>query len=405
MAPPGSVIVEDVWESFRLYHDRPLGLKDRIAGRRRTTVEEFWALQGVSLEVSPGQTVALIGANGSGKSTLLKILARILTPTRGRIEIKGRTAALLELGAGFHGDLTGRENVYLNASILGFSKRDVDRIFDDIVDFAELHRHIDTPVRNYSSGQYVRLGFGVAVHLEPEIFLVDEVLSVGDARFQARCFDRVRRMQREGTTIIVVTHDLDLASTMCERAILLDGGQVADAGVSHEVVTHYRERVAEGQREEPGRFEGGEVHGSGDMAVGNIELHGGEGPDGTLIYAGEPFAVSYRATACRPVQNPVFGLIVRSADGTYLFDTNTLWRHQKTGSFEPGEQVEVRFDLRANLLSGVYMVSVAAASEDGRQPFDWHTDALGFEVQGPTDTRGFAHLEGTITMERAEVAS
>lgn len=387
-----AVVVEDLWESFRIYHERVLTLKDRLVGRRRTRAEEFWALQGVNLEVASGETVALVGPNGSGKTTLLKCIARILSPTRGTVSVRGKTAALLELGAGFHGDLTGRENVFLNASILGFGRKEVDSIFEDVVAFSELQEFIDTPVRNYSSGMYVRLGFSVAVHLDPDVLLVDEVLAVGDARFQARCFERIRHLQRAGTTIVLVTHDLDAAASVCERAYLLEGGKIVEEGSSHVVVDHYRQRAA--AEATTGRFEGGEVRGSGDMTISDIKLETASG--GPMIASGERFSVTFEARANKPVERPVFGLIVRSTDGAYLFDTNTLWRHQDTGSFAPDQSVRVRFDLTAHLLSGVYLVTVAAANTDGRKAYDWHTDVLAFEVSGPTHSHGVADLKAEI---------
>jgi ABC-type polysaccharide/polyol phosphate transport system ATPase subunit len=395
--PPGSVAVRDLWESFTIYHDRPVSLKDRLIGKRKTAPEEFWALQGVSLEVEPGETLALVGANGSGKSTLLKVMARILEPDRGTVEIGGRLAALLEVGAGFHGDLTGRENVYLNASILGFGRKEVDRIFDDIVGFAELERFIDTPVRTYSSGMYVRLGFAVAVHLNPHILLVDEVLAVGDARFQARCFDRIRSLQRDGRTIIFVTHDTDLAASLCKRAILLVKGEVEEAGPSHKVVDRYRELYTAEGTHQLGQFGGGEVHGTGEIRLSGIRLVTEAGDP--VVRVGEQVSVTFAAEATTDVTHPVFGLIVRAPDGTYLYDTNTLWRSQDTGAFQSGDKVVVRYDFKANLLPGMYLVTVAAANEDGRVAYDWHTDVLPFEVRGNTHARGIAALEADITIE------
>lgn len=393
---PGTVVVRDLWESYRIYHERATTLRERLVGRR-TTVEEFWALKGVDLEASPGETVAVIGPNGSGKTTLLKCLARILRPTRGEVVVEGQTAALLELGAGFHGDLTGRENVYLNASFLGLNRRQVDAIFDHVVAFSELEAFIDTPVRNYSSGMYVRLGFSVAVHLDPDVLLVDEVLAVGDARFQARCLERIRQLQRAGTTIVLVTHDLDAAVSVCKRAVLLEEGRVVESGKSHLVVDRYRENVAASGVLQPGRFMGGEVHGTGGMTVSNIRV---VTPDGdAVLSAGRPFSVCFDVEAYEEVHDPVFGLIVRSSDGSYLFDTNTLWRRQKTGRFTPGSRATVCFEMKANLLSGVYLVTVAATHPDGRQQLDWHTDAVAFEVRGPTDSRGVVAMEATIDVE------
>jgi ABC-type polysaccharide/polyol phosphate transport system ATPase subunit len=217
--------VQDVSKSFRLYRERPSSVKQRLLVTR-SKAEDFWALREISFDIEQGSSVGLIGHNGSGKTTLLKCIAGILRPTTGSIRLRGRMAALLELGAGFHPELTGRENVYLNASFLGLSRRDTDRVYDDIVGFAELEDFMDNQVKFYSSGMLVRLGFAVAVHVDPEVLLIDEVLAVGDESFQQRCIDRVRRFQADGRTIVLVTHALDTVVDVCDRAVMLDHGLV-----------------------------------------------------------------------------------------------------------------------------------------------------------------------------------
>ena len=234
-----AIDVDGVSKRFRLWRDRPSSLKQRLlSGHARA--EDFWALRDVSLVVPSGSTTGLIGHNGSGKTTLLKCVAGILRPTAGTIRLRGRLAALLELGAGFHPELTGRENVYLNASFLGLSRKATDAVFDDIVSFAELEDFIDNQVKFYSSGMLVRLGFAVAVHVEPDVLLVDEVLAVGDEAFQARCLDRVRRFQSEGRTIVLVTHALDTVVEICDRAVMLHHGVVHTMGDPEEVVREMR---------------------------------------------------------------------------------------------------------------------------------------------------------------------
>jgi len=205
-------------------------LKERIVTRRRDEYDDLWALQDVSATIRTGETVGLIGANGAGKSTLLKVMSGIVRPTTGTVAVHGRVASLLELGAGFTGELSGRDNVYLNASLLGLSRREVDRLFDDIVGFAELEDFIDNEVKHYSSGMYVRLGFAVAVHVDPDVLLVDEVLAVGDEAFQRKCLDKIESFQRAGKTILFVTHALDLVETLCTRGIVLDHGEVVYDG-------------------------------------------------------------------------------------------------------------------------------------------------------------------------------
>ena len=242
-----AISVRNVSKHFKLAHERYPSLKERMIHLGRTPDEDFVALQPMSIEIAEGTTFGLLGHNGSGKSTLLKCIAGILRPTSGEIETRGRLAALLELGAGFQPELTGRENVFLNGAILGMSKRDLEMRFDEIVAFAELEQFIDTQVRFYSSGMYVRLGFAIAVSVEPDILLVDEVLAVGDEAFQRKCLDRVERFQQEGRTIVVVTHAADLVRRICQAAAVLDHGHLVACGEPNESVHVFREHLRKTQ--------------------------------------------------------------------------------------------------------------------------------------------------------------
>jgi ABC-2 type transport system ATP-binding protein len=225
-----TILAAGVGKRFLLHHKRATSLKERLLLHRQSSSEAFWALRDVDLEIGAGQTVGLIGPNGSGKSTLLKVLSGILAPTTGTVAVRGRIASLLELGAGFNGELTGRENVFLNAAILGLTRRETQRYFDDIVAFAELEPFIDNQVKHYSSGQYVRLGFAVAVHVDPDILLVDEVLAVGDESFQRKCLAKIAEYQQRGCTILFVTHALELIPRICSRGVVLDHGRVLHDG-------------------------------------------------------------------------------------------------------------------------------------------------------------------------------
>ncbi|PRR70672.1 ABC transporter ATP-binding protein [Neomoorella humiferrea] len=238
-----AIEVKDVWKKFRLYHDKAYSLKERVLFWGRNKAEDFWALKGINLSVAKGSTVGLIGRNGSGKSTLLKIISRILYPTRGGVKVNGRVSTLLELGAGFHPDFTGRENIFLNASILGLSRKEVKERLNDIISFAELGDFIDNPVRNYSSGMYMRLGFAVAVHVDPEILLIDEVLAVGDLAFQEKCLARIKELQKKGTTIIFVTHSPQQVEELCDLAVWLDKGEIKMQGPAREVIVAYEESL------------------------------------------------------------------------------------------------------------------------------------------------------------------
>ena len=242
-----AIAVRGVSKRFRLAGEQPISLKERVVRRRRSSSVDFWALRGVDLEIDEGQTVGLLGHNGSGKSTLLKLIGGILQPTTGEIAVRGRVASLLELGAGFHPELTGRENVFMNGAILGLSQRELRRRFDDIVEFAELEQFIDTQVRNYSSGMYVRLGFAVAVNVDPDVLLVDEVLTVGDENFQRKCLDRVHELQRDGRTIVVVSHATDLMRRICDRIAVLDHGSLVSFEAPGEAIRLFREHLLQDQ--------------------------------------------------------------------------------------------------------------------------------------------------------------
>ena len=238
-----AIEVLDVAKHYRLYHEKPSSLKDRIVRRARSRYDDLWALRDVSFTVGRGSAFGLIGHNGSGKSTLLRLIARVHQPTRGRVVTHGRIGALLELGAGFHPELTGRENIFLNGSIMGLNKKQIRASFDAILEFSGLEEFIDNPVKVYSSGMYLRLGFAVAVNLDPEILLVDEVISVGDEEFQRRCMDHVHRLKREGCAIVVVSHDLDVVRSLCDEVALLDHGRLIAEGGPPEVIQQYLDMV------------------------------------------------------------------------------------------------------------------------------------------------------------------
>jgi lipopolysaccharide transport system ATP-binding protein len=287
-------------------------LRDTIAGafragRRRTPRESIWALRDIDLNISTGEIVGVIGRNGAGKSTLLKILARITTPTTGRAEIRGRVGALLEVGTGFHQELTGRENVFLNGAILGMRRREIERKFEEIVAFAEVEPFVDTPVKHYSSGMYLRLAFAVAAHLESEILLVDEVLAVGDVGFQRKCLGKMGEIAHGGRTVLFVSHNLGAVTGLCNRGIWIDGGRVAGDGDVEEVTEAYFRTFAEGhfQFRDP-------AHG---FAIDKVVLRGGSGEAAASFRPGEDLAVEITYRCERPLEAPAFALVVQGVRG------------------------------------------------------------------------------------------
>ncbi|WP_035462279.1 ABC transporter ATP-binding protein [Alicyclobacillus macrosporangiidus] len=237
---PYSIEVSHVSKKFKIYREKSHSIKELLLRKKRNVYEEYWALKDISFNVTCGTTVGIIGRNGSGKSTMLKIVAKILYPDAGVVHVRGRVSALLELGAGFQPDYTGRENIYLNGSILGLTKKEIDSHVDEIIEFSELGRFIDTPVRNYSSGMYMRLAFAIAVTTNPDILIIDEVLAVGDEQFQKKCFDKLHEFKRQGKSILFVSHSDSLVEKFCDEVILLHNGQLLDRGKPKEVFTTYR---------------------------------------------------------------------------------------------------------------------------------------------------------------------
>lgn len=240
---PNEIEFRDVSKRFQLHEGQTLREFFPLLFRRKDAPPPFYALRNVSFSIGRGEVVGIVGRNGSGKSTILKLIAGVMAPTEGEVIVRGRVSPLIELGAGFHPDLTGRENIHMNGSILGMSAREIKERFDEIVEFAELHEFVDTPVKRYSSGMYMRLGFSVAVHANPEILLVDEVLSVGDAYFQDKCLDRMAEFKKQGVTIVVVSHSMELVTEFCDRAMILDHGKLLDAGEPSAMVEEYLETI------------------------------------------------------------------------------------------------------------------------------------------------------------------
>ena len=293
------------------------------AGRSDDGAAEFWALRDVSFEVPHGQALGLMGGNGAGKSTLLKLLSRITAPTTGRAEIRGRVGSLLEVGTGFHPDLTGRENVYLNGAVLGMRRAEVQRKFDEIVAFAEVERFIDTPVKRYSSGMYLRLAFAVAAHLEPEVLLVDEVLAVGDAAFQRKCLGKMGDVTAEGRTVLFVSHNMDAVQRLCSRAVLLDGGRIAASGRTDEVVQHYLARQLDVP--EPGRWiDLGRASRRGSAHVRVTALRFGSGSErlGGHAHTGGPLEFLLALESDAPRTIPSLAVVIRDSRGHLLVNAD-----------------------------------------------------------------------------------
>ncbi len=393
---PTAVLFENVSKQFLIQLERYRSFQDLFVGRfkRITGKRQFWALHDVSFSVDQGETVGLVGANGSGKSTVLKLISGIIQPTRGRITISGRLSALLELGAGFHPDLTGRENVYLNGSLLGLSRQEMARKFDDIVDFADLGQFIDVPVRNYSSGMHVRLGFSVAVHTDPQILLVDEVLAVGDAAFQRRCLDRIDRLRNDGVSVLLVSHDLGVVQKLCHRAIWIDRGRLLLDDTAETTVRQYLWRSCEaGAVKAPNSAE--RRWGSGVVTIEQVRLLDEQGVERNVFTTGSPFVVEMCYQAQRRVEQPVFGLAIHRSDGTHITGPNTRFAAYDISWVENKGTIQYRVS-SLPLLEGTYYLSLAITNWDQTHIFDYHDRLYAFQVyRGDVDERyGLFTLNG-----------
>jgi lipopolysaccharide transport system ATP-binding protein len=398
-----AVVVNDVSKRFRLYKDKPTSLKERVTRLRRPVYDEYWALNGVSLEVPWGSTFGLIGHNGSGKSTLLRVMAGIHRPTRGKVDVRGRVSALLELGAGFHPELTGRENIYLNGSILGLNRRAINAKIDEIIEFAGLGEFIDTPVKIYSSGMFVRLGFSVAVHVEPDILIIDEVIAVGDEDFQRRCFDHLYRLRSGGATIIMVTHSLNLVQSMCDNAAWLDHGELCALGTAPDVVHQYLDKVnvVEAERIDAGVASAAvkSVDGEADAAHGliaieHVEFLGADGLPTNVASPMEPLTVRMHWRSPRPLEMPLFSFAVESEAGVYVANPGMRPKSGHVDSIEGEGHIDYCMDALP-LGPGQYTFSVAAHDHSGTTVLDKKERFLTLRVQpGSHVVYGLVDLSG-----------
>jgi lipopolysaccharide transport system ATP-binding protein len=344
--------------------------------------ESFWALKDVSFDVQRGEVFGLIGRNGAGKSTLLKLVARVLRPTQGRVVVCGRLAPLLEIGAGFHPELTGRENIYLNGAMLGISRHEMNKRFDRIVDFAELWDFIDAPLRTYSSGMWARLGFSVATDVEPDILIIDEILAVGDAAFQHKSSRRIDSFRERGNTILLVSHTMDVIESMCSRAAWLDQGRLVAIGPTKGVVDRYLGRVREVESEQLAqRLPVPEERrwGSRRIEIVRVRILSQNHQPQTIFSTGEPLVLEMEYHVHRPVESPIFGISIHRSDGLHITGPNTAFDGIELGKVS-GEGMVIYTVPSLPLLDGEYSFSVAATNKDDTELFDYHDNLYPFRV-------------------------
>ncbi len=391
----------DVGVRYRMPSEKIPTLKEYIIRTLRGQIshQTFWALQNINLNVYPGEVFGIIGPNGAGKSTLLKVVSRVLRPTKGRVRVKGKVAPLLELGAGFDFELTGRENIFLNGAILGFSKKEMEKRVDRIVEFAGLQEFIDAPLRTYSSGMVARLGFAVATDERPEILIVDEILSVGDTEFQTRSFERIQSFQAQGTTILLVTHDINRVETMCQRAIFLSHGQIVAEGNAAKVADRYLGRIRQQEEqhlteEQPDREDW--RWGNRKIEITNVEFLDENGSPKNIFQTGETFILRIEYEAHEPIDSPVFGMAIHHNDGTHITGPNTKFAGMDLGRVEGKGWMLYEVE-RLPLLEGLYHVSVAVHDTSGSEMYDDHDRAYQIRVTNDTHCReiyGFVTLNG-----------
>lgn len=405
-----SIVIKNVTKQFKVYFDKGQSFKERIIFKNRNRHEDRVVLNDISLTIEKGQAVGLIGHNGCGKSTLLKLMTRILYPDKGSIEVQGRVSSLIELGAGFHPDMSGRENIYTNASIFGLSKKEIDRRLDDIIAFSELEEFIDNPVRTYSSGMYMRLAFSVAINVDADVLLIDEILAVGDANFQAKCFAKLQEIKSKGTTIVIVSHSLDQIEAFCDRSVWINDGKIVADGVPREIHLDYMDYMAglrneqqkkdkarekkneeEKAKEEAEKKEESKRWGNGDAKITDVKILDGDGNEKTVFHVGDAIKVRIAYKVNKKVEDGVFGIGIFRNDGVFCYGTNT--RIDRIERFDIIEDGVLEIEMpKADLLPGKYLVDLAI--ECGRGiPVDYYKEACVFETYSKRGDSGIARID------------
>jgi len=383
-----AIKISNLSKIYRLYNNPLDRLKESIHPFKKKYHREFYALRDISFEVNRGATVGIIGKNGSGKSTLLKIITGILTPTEGNVKIDGKISALLELGSGFNPELTGIENIYFNGTIMGYRKEEIDRKLEDIVSFADIGDFIRQPVKTYSSGMYIRLAFAVAINVDPEILIIDEALAVGDAAFQIKCINRIRKFKETGKTLIFVSHDPGAVKTLCNHAYLLDRGQIIDEGLPDKVFDCYNALL--GLKGIKNKYKNNSYEkeklrkraGNNKLTIEDISMSNEKDINTDTFVSGEKVKVKMQIHANKDVENPTFGILIRDRLGNDIFGINTFIMDVTTGVFKKDKTYEVIYFLPLNLGINIYNLTVAAHTDEAHvnECYDWINQAVVFKV-------------------------
>ena len=399
---------EKIEKKYKLYQRN----RDRVLDAfglsgKKERFRYHYALNGVDFEVKKGETVGIIGTNGSGKSTLLKILTGVLTPTAGTVQVKGRISALLELGAGFNMDYNGIENIYLNGTMMGFSKEEIDARIDDILAFADIGEYINQPCKTYSSGMFVRLAFAVSINIDPEILIVDEALSVGDVFFQAKCYRKFEDFKKQGKTILFVSHDLSSVSRYCDRVYLLNKGEMLGSGSPKEMIDKYKQILA-GQAEE-GKTEIVETgendtleYGNGKAKITDYYITDEKGKKTSAIVKGTEYTVHMKVKMMEDLPAPIFACSVKNVRGVEITGTNTLVSHTFDESVRKDEEYEITFRQRMMLQGGEYLISLGCTGYEGSDFKVYHRlyDIIGINVISDSDTVGFYDSDSEVVVSK-----
>ncbi len=404
-----AIFAQDLGKAYQVYAKPVHRLWDMILpGKKRFT--EYWAVRNVYLDIPHGSTVGIIGENGAGKSTLLKLLTGITQPTTGTVQIHGRVASLLELGAGFHPEFSGRENIHLNCSILGMAPEEIEQRVDSIIEFSELGEFIERPVKTYSSGMYVRLGFSVAASVDPDIFIIDEALSVGDEHFKGKCTNRLNEFREQGKTIVFVSHDMGSIKSMCQNVVLMDQGEILEQGTAETVADEYLKRAHARGNERLSLINRGTSEyprwGTGEVEIFEVSMLDAEGTPGHVFRSGEPFRLRLRYQCHEPTRQPVFGVGIYRSDGTYINGSNHHWRDSpiEIEEMAAGEEGTVVMDFEGMpLLAGQYYVTTFLYDHSKAAPtaIDHQEHATTFEVIDPRNHQhGMLYLPTRWTLER-----
>jgi lipopolysaccharide transport system ATP-binding protein len=386
---------------YRIGQGTP-NLRDLFSiSKNRQTKRYHWAVKDVSFELYPGESLGIIGPNGAGKTTILKLLSQVTKPTSGEIQIQGRFSALIELGAGFHPDLTGRDNIFLNGTILGLTRSEIKKRFDEIIEFAGIGAYLDTPVKRYSSGMYARLGFAIAAHIDPEIMLIDEVLAVGDYAFRMKCYNRMDELRSKGTSLIFVSHNMEDVRRVCDRGIVMFKGEKAFEGTVDEAVSEYtnvlRRNASKSEKIDQPGFEGLSQRRMTHAAkIERVELVGEDGIVRGTVKSGETVYLVVVVQFYENAESPVFAITIHGTNGDLVYDTTTRVLEIETPDFKAGERVEVRYKLDINLLDGIYHLATDLAYADLSCYYDFIAEALNLVVVNGNKAKGVANLNAEV---------